>query len=88
MRSDPEIDRRISGVGVVEFCADIAINTGTPPRTDGLEAKGFIKAEVINVEELLKIGGWRQAKEKGMVRLEGRDYVVQNEDVIEFKIGS
>jgi hypothetical protein len=51
-------------------------------------AKGFIKAEVIDVEELLKIGGWRQAKEKGIIRLEGRDYIIQNEDVIEFKIGS
>jgi len=51
-------------------------------------AKGFIKAEVINVDELLGLEGWRQAKEKGMVRLEGRDYPVRSEDVIEFKIGS
>lgn len=61
-------------------------------------AKNFIKAEVINIEELLQIGGlaphslgegvWRQAKEKGKVRLEGRDYIVADEDVIEFKIGS
>ncbi|KKT85674.1 MAG: GTP-binding protein [Parcubacteria group bacterium GW2011_GWA1_Parcubacteria_45_10] len=51
-------------------------------------AKGFIKAEVVNIDELLGLGGWRQAKEEGKVKLEGRDYVVENEDVIEFKIGS
>jgi len=48
-------------------------------------AKGFIKAEVIKVDELLGLGGWKEAKEKGMVRLEGRDYLVQDMDVIEFK---
>lgn len=51
-------------------------------------AKGFIKAEVVNINELINLGGWRQAKEKGKVRLEGRDYAVADEDVIEFKIGS
>lgn len=51
-------------------------------------AKGFIKAEVINVEELIDAGGWKQAKEKGKVRLEGRDYEVQNGDVIEFRVGN
>lgn len=50
-------------------------------------AKGFIKAEIINVEELLKIGGWKEAGHLGKLRLEGRDYVVQHEDVIEFKVG-
>ncbi len=51
-------------------------------------AKNFIKAEAIGVEELLATGGWRQAKEKGKVRLEGRDYIVQDTDVIEFKVGA
>ena len=71
-------------------------------------AKNFIKAEVINIEELLKIespastrkgepaltnvseptrGGWKEAKERGKVRLEGRDYIIQDKDVIEFKVG-
>lgn len=48
-------------------------------------AKNFIKAEVISVEDLLEVGGWREAKERGKVRLEGKDYVVQGKDVIEFK---
>ncbi|MCJ7805692.1 YchF family ATPase [Patescibacteria group bacterium] len=51
-------------------------------------AKNFIKAEVINVGELLLTGSWKEAKEKGKVRLEGRDYIVQDGDVIEFKIGA
>lgn len=48
-------------------------------------AKGFIKAEVISVDKLLEVRGWKNAKEKGLVKLEGKDYVVQNKDVIEFK---
>lgn len=51
-------------------------------------AKNFIKAEVNNVDQLLEAGGWKQAKEKGLVKLEGKDYVVEDKDVIEFKIGS
>lgn len=46
---------------------------------------GFIKGEVINYEELIKIGGRERAKEKGMVRIEGRDYKVLDGDVINFK---
>ena len=33
-------------------------------------------------------GVWKEAKEKGVVRLEGRDYIIKNGDVVEFKIGS
>ena len=51
-------------------------------------AQNFIKAEVISVSELLAVKGWKEAKDDGKVRLEGKDYVVQNKDVIEFKIGS
>jgi small GTP-binding protein len=51
-------------------------------------AKNFIKAEAINVDELLAEGGWQQAKEKGKVILEGKDYIVKDNDVIEFKIGN
>ncbi len=50
-------------------------------------AKNFIKAEVINVEELFEAGDWKQGREKGKINLEGRDYVVKDRDVIEFKIG-
>lgn len=42
----------------------------------------FIKAEVINWKELLAIGSLAQAKEQGRVRIEGKDYIVQEGDVI------
>ena len=46
----------------------------------------FIKAEVINWEELVKTGSWKNAREKGALKIVGRDYTVQDGDVIEFKI--
>jgi ribosome-binding ATPase YchF (GTP1/OBG family) len=50
-------------------------------------ADNFIKAEVVGVDDLLNAGSWKQAKEKGKVRLEGKDYAVKDKDVIEFKVG-
>lgn len=47
--------------------------------------KGFIKAEVINIERLLEQGSMHTAKEKGMVGLQGKEYVVQDGDVIFFR---
>ena len=46
----------------------------------------FIRAEVINWEELLNCGSWSKAREMGKLRLEGKEYVVQDGDVVEFKI--
>jgi hypothetical protein len=46
----------------------------------------FIRAEVILWEKLLEAGAYSFAREKGWVRTEGKDYVVQDGDVIEFKI--
>lgn len=45
-------------------------------------ARGFIRAEVINAQELLALGGMAAAREAGKLRLEGRDYTVQDGDVI------
>jgi hypothetical protein len=45
----------------------------------------FIKAEVINWEVLLNAGGFPQAREKGLIRTEGKEYIVQDGDVIEIK---
>jgi GTP-binding protein YchF len=47
--------------------------------------RGFIKAEVIRWDELLDIGSWTRAKELGKIRLEGKDYLVADGDVIEFR---
>ncbi len=46
----------------------------------------FIRAEIINWQTLLDAGSYAQAREKGLVRTEGKEYVVQDGDVIEFKI--
>jgi len=48
--------------------------------------KKFIRADVINWEKLLGAGSWVAAREKGMVRTEGKEYIVQDGDVMEFKI--
>jgi ribosome-binding ATPase YchF (GTP1/OBG family) len=47
--------------------------------------KKFIKAEVINWQKLLEAGSWQNAKQKGLIRLEGKDYLVQDGDVILIK---
>ena len=44
--------------------------------------RGFIKAEVVNYQDLLDCGSYAGAREKGLVRMEGKDYVVQDGDVI------
>ena len=48
-------------------------------------AKGFIKAEVVSFDHLVAAGSMAAAKERGQVRLEGKEYVVQDGDVILFR---
>ncbi|MEK7574486.1 MAG: redox-regulated ATPase YchF [Patescibacteria group bacterium] len=45
----------------------------------------FIRAEAINWEKLLEAGGWVKAKQKGLIRIEGKDYEVQDGDVMEIR---
>jgi len=47
--------------------------------------RGFIRAEVVSYDDLMACGAMAAAKEKGLVRLEGKDYVVQDGDVILFR---
>lgn len=47
--------------------------------------KHFIKAEVINWKDLLGVKGFANAREKGLIRTEGKDYIIQDGDVIEIK---
>ena len=49
--------------------------------------KKFIKAEVINWQKLLEAGSWASAKQKGLIRLEGKEYVIQDGDVMIIKHG-
>lgn len=46
----------------------------------------FIRAEVINYKNLLEAGSWTKARSEGLIRTEGKDYPVKDEDIIEFKI--
>jgi ribosome-binding ATPase YchF (GTP1/OBG family) len=47
--------------------------------------RGFIRAEVIRWDELLDIGSWNKAKDLGKIRVEGKDYEVQDGDVLEIR---
>lgn len=47
--------------------------------------RGFIRADTIQWDELLAHGGWAAAREEGKVRVEGKDYVVVDGDVMEFR---
>jgi ribosome-binding ATPase len=47
--------------------------------------RGFIKADVVNWEDLLKAGSFAAARERGQVRMEGKEYIVQEGDVILFR---
>lgn len=51
-------------------------------------AKHFIKAEVIPYEDFVKLGGWKKARELGKTRFEGKEYIMQDGEVVEFKIHS
>ncbi|NDC82233.1 redox-regulated ATPase YchF [bacterium] len=46
--------------------------------------KGFIRANIIGYAEFVEFGGWKAAKEKGLVRQEGKEYIMQDGDVVEF----
>ena len=47
----------------------------------------FIKAEVVSYGEFVELGGWKGAREKGKAGLHGKEYVMQDGDTVEFKIG-
>ena len=46
--------------------------------------KGFIRAEIVKYDDLVTLGSWNAAKEKGLMRSEGKEYVMQDGDVVEF----
>jgi GTP-binding protein YchF len=50
--------------------------------------KKFIKADVVDFGDFVVNGGWKTCRELGKVRSEGRDYIMKDGDVVEFKIGT
>ncbi|HKG96742.1 MAG TPA: redox-regulated ATPase YchF, partial [Pyrinomonadaceae bacterium] len=47
--------------------------------------RGFIRAEIISYDDLIKAGSYAAAREKGLLRLEGKDYIMQEGDVVHFR---
>ena len=47
--------------------------------------RGFIRAEIVSYEDLVNCGSQNAAKEKGLVRLEGKDYIMKDGDVTYFR---
>ena len=47
--------------------------------------RGFIKAEIVSFDDLVKEGSMVAAKEKGLVRQEGKEYIMQDGDIVLFK---
>jgi GTP-binding protein YchF len=47
--------------------------------------RGFIRAEVIRWDDLLEVGSWSKARDAGTLRVEGKDYVAEDGDVMEFR---
>jgi hypothetical protein len=50
--------------------------------------KKFIKADVVTFDDFIENVGWKNARELGKVRSEGRDYIMKDGEVVEFKIGT
>jgi ribosome-binding ATPase YchF (GTP1/OBG family) len=47
--------------------------------------RGFIRAEVIHWDDLLEVGSWSKARDAGILRVEGKEYVAADGDVMEFR---
>ena len=50
--------------------------------------KGFIRAETVAYDDFIRLGGWKPAREQGLARAEGKEYVVQDGDVMLFRFTS
>ena len=50
--------------------------------------KGFIRAETVSYEDFIKCEGWLNSKNKGKLRLEGKDYIVNDGDILNFRFNT
>jgi ribosome-binding ATPase YchF (GTP1/OBG family) len=50
--------------------------------------KGFIRGETVAFEDFVRVGGWKPSREQGLARAEGKEYVVQDGDVMLFRFSS
>jgi GTP-binding protein YchF len=101
--AEPALDRMIRGsyrlLGRISFftvgddeCRAWTIRAGTPARSaagtvhSDME-RGFIRAELCAYDDLVAAGTWAACRDRGTLRLEGKDYVVRDGDVINFRFG-
>jgi GTP-binding protein YchF len=99
--AEPALERMIRAsyrlLGRVSFftvgqdeCRAWTIRVGTPARTaagtihSDIE-RGFIRAELVGYDDLVSAGSWSACRNKGALRLEGRNYVMQDGDVVDFR---
>ncbi len=83
------ISRRLLCV-LATVCVTVLLPVGaTAPQAAGVIhtdfQRGFIKAEVVAFADLVDAGSMAEAKARGKVRIEGKDYVMQDGDVVEFR---
>ena len=93
------IQKAYEQLGLISFltCGEIEARAWTIKKgSNAVEASGeihtdfmskFIKAEVVSFGDFVSNAGWRGSRNLGKARLEGRDYIMQDGDVVEFKIG-
>ena len=64
---------------IIHICADIE------DQLSGLE-KNFIRAEAVSCEDFIEYGSAEKCKENGKLRIEGKDYIVKDGDVLHFRV--
>jgi hypothetical protein len=78
--------------GVIEARAWTIENGTKAPQAAGVIhtdfEKKFIKADCVSFDAFVAVGGWKKGRDAGKVRVEGKEYVMRNGDVVEFKVGT
>lgn len=101
--AEPALDRMIRAsyrlLGRISFftvgedeCRAWTLRRGTVARSAAGQVhsdieRGFIRAELVAYDDLIAAGTWAACRERGTLRLEGKDYVVRDGDVINFRFG-
>lgn len=93
------IQKAYEKLGLISFltCGDVEVKAWTIKKgSTSVEASGaihtdfmnkFIKAEIVSYSDFVESSGWKGARNSGKARMEGRDYIMTDGDVVEFKIG-
>lgn len=93
------IQKAYEKLGLISYltCGDVEVKAWTIKKgSNAVEAAGeihtdfmakFIKAEVVSYQDFISNNGWKGSREVGKARMEGRDYIMNDGDVTEFKIG-